>query len=619
MRGRGRGQRKGPRVPLDSRTPIPIGTINDSFINFYRAILIPSQLSEAEFDSMLSFFRTPLPHVFRLSSISSHIGQVSRELSSFMAELQSAGVDAVELPELPPEHGRVYRISIDKAQLRREEKFQKFRQWLTVQTQFGQCHRQEFVSMIPPYFLFVEQGHVVLDTCAAPGSKTAQIVEMLNGEGCVVANDSDPKRCHSLVHQLQRVGTTNVLVVCDNAQGIEFQGSLFDRVLCDVPCSGDGTLRKNAIAGAEWHPKRGGGLHGVQRAILKRGLELLKEGGIAVYSTCSMNPLENEAVVNSVLLELDGAAEVVDCSERLPLLKRHPGLTDWKVFDIGLTELTEYASFEAVPMDRRGFANTTFFPQPQVPGLQHCMRFYPQDADGGAFFVTAIRKVREFPRLSKPPTKHPRKLREAPYLPISTVSAEVLAEVQAVFGFQDAFPTDQLFVRDEQSVRNISFIARPISEWFHQSGSEVFRTISCGCPIFVWRGFGSGRAAVPYAAQPGLPIVMRYATKRVFKVTPAEMHLLLKAGHQAVAHHDLSPETFEQFRNDEPTGCIIHIPETLFAYPGMTFKSSICVYLRKDLLPVETHKLEVEFPELGTGDPPALPNEEEEAPPEGDD
>jgi 16S rRNA C967 or C1407 C5-methylase (RsmB/RsmF family) len=148
---------------------------------------------------------------------------------------------------------------------------------------------------------------------------------MLNGEGCVVANDSDPRRCHSLVHQLQRVGTTNVLVVCDNAQSLDFQGNQFDRVLCDVPCSGDGTLRKSPVAGSDWHPKRGGGLHGVQRAILRRGLELLRAGGIAVYSTCSMNPIENEAVVNSVLLELDGAAEIVDCQQTLSLLKGHPG------------------------------------------------------------------------------------------------------------------------------------------------------------------------------------------------------------------------------------------------------------------------------------------------------
>jgi 16S rRNA C967 or C1407 C5-methylase (RsmB/RsmF family) len=148
---------------------------------------------------------------------------------------------------------------------------------------------------------------------------------MLQGVGCVVANDSDPRRCHALVHQIQRVGTSNVLVVCDNAQCLEFYGATFDRVLSDVPCSGDGTLRKNPAVGAKWTPKGGGSVHGLQRTILRRGLELLKPGGLAVYSTCSMNPIENESVVNSVLLELGGCVEIVDVSERLPRLVRHPG------------------------------------------------------------------------------------------------------------------------------------------------------------------------------------------------------------------------------------------------------------------------------------------------------
>jgi tRNA (cytosine34-C5)-methyltransferase len=462
--------------------------------------------------------------------------------------------------------------------------------------------------MIPSHFLWVSPGDSVLDCCAAPGSKTAQILEMLHGVGCVVANDSDPRRCHALVHQIQRVGTSNVLVVCDNAQYLEFYGATFDRVLSDVPCSGDGTLRKNAAAGAKWTPKGGGSVHGLQRTILRRGLELLKPGGLAVYSTCSMNPIENESVVNSVLLELGGCVEIVDVSERLPRLVRHPGMTDWPVFDTGNdAELVRYDSADQVPAARRQFAHPTMFPRPQVPGLVHCMRFYPQDADGGGFFVATLRKISDFARISRPPSNWPKKLREAPYVPIASVSTDVLAEVQGVFGFGESFPSDKLFVRDERSVRKISYVADPFCHWFQEHGSEAFRTISCGCPIFVWRGFGSGKHPVPSAAQEGLPFVMKYAIRRVFTVNPIEMKKLLLAGHRAVPHHDLTAETFEQFRDDIPNGCILHIPETLFAYPGMSFKRSICVYVRKDLIDVELRKLQIEYPDLPDIAPTAWP------------
>jgi hypothetical protein len=467
--------------------------------------------------------------------------------------------------------------------------------------------------MIPPYFLSVTPGDSVLDTCAAPGSKTAQILEMLNGHGAVTANDCDPRRCHALVHQLQRVGTTNAMVVCDQAQFLDFGGIKFDRVLCDVPCSGDGTLRKNPAAGANWRTRGGGSLHGVQRAILKRGIELTKLAGFVVYSTCSMNPIEDEAVVNSVLLELEGAVEIVDASGVFQDIKRRPGLTTWPVFDTGSDELVSFQTAAEVPTERQQFAHATMFPQPQVPGLERGMRFYPQDADSGGFFVIVLRKVREFERISKPPAKKPKDLREAPYLPIETVSPELLAELKDLFGLEHAFPSDQLFVRDERSVRTIYYIAQPMAGWIREHGSAALRIVSCGSPIFVWRGSGSQVSSLPYPAMEGLPVVMQYATRRVFAVRPEEMKKLLLAGHKALAHRELSRETFEQFRDDEQKGCILRIPDTMFAYPGMTFKGSICVYLRKDLIPVETRKLIVAYPELGADvqiEEPPEPTEE---------
>lgn len=147
--------------------------------------------------------------------------------------------------------------------------------------------------MIPPLFLDVEPSHLVLDMCAAPGSKTAQLIEALHSpasvspisydampKGLVVANDSDTKRAHMLVHQSARLPSPNLLVTNLDASMFpkvevpylaaddssdskpKDQSLKFDRVLADVPCSGDGTLRKNLAIWKEWTPNNAMGLHG---------------------------------------------------------------------------------------------------------------------------------------------------------------------------------------------------------------------------------------------------------------------------------------------------------------------------------------------------------------------
>ena len=120
--------------------------------------------------------------------------------------------------------------------------------------------------MIPPLVLDVQPHHKVLDMCAAPGSKTAQLIEALHAQedvvpkGLVVANDSDNSRCYMLVHQAKRLQSPcviitnhdasimpNIQVSDPNSDSMSQKKNLrFDRVLCDVPCSGDGTMRKNA-------------------------------------------------------------------------------------------------------------------------------------------------------------------------------------------------------------------------------------------------------------------------------------------------------------------------------------------------------------------------------------
>jgi 16S rRNA C967 or C1407 C5-methylase (RsmB/RsmF family) len=164
-----------------------------------------------------------------------------------------------------------------------------------------------------------------LDMCAAPGSKTGQIIEALGidpgDDGLVVANDIDEKRCYMLVHQSGRFGSPKCMVTNHEAQHFPQPPFLFDRVLADVPCSGDGTLRKNPDLWGKWTPALGFGLHRLQLAIALRGIRLTAVGGRFVYSTCSLNPVEDEAVVLELLRRTKGAVRLLDMSSSLVGLK----------------------------------------------------------------------------------------------------------------------------------------------------------------------------------------------------------------------------------------------------------------------------------------------------------
>ena len=120
-------------------------------------------------------------------------------------------------------------------------------------------------------------------------------------EGLVIANDCDTDRAYMLVHQCRRINSPLLMVTTHKGQdfptilpesrkGGDDGGGAFDRVLCDAPCSGDGTLRKTPNIWAKWSTSSAYSLYPLQLMIAQRGLKLVKEGGILVYSTCSMSP-----------------------------------------------------------------------------------------------------------------------------------------------------------------------------------------------------------------------------------------------------------------------------------------------------------------------------------------
>ncbi|RPA92698.1 S-adenosyl-L-methionine-dependent methyltransferase [Choiromyces venosus 120613-1] len=420
-----------------------IPTENALYESYYKQSgLIPSE----EWDEFWSALQRTLPTTFRFTGGKVHALGVLKTLKEKLIphlvgiEWEGVPVEAPKALEWFPDN-LAWQLSVGKSTIRRCPPFKMFQNFLVAETTVGNISRQEAVSMIPPLVMDIQPHHVVLDMCAAPGSKTAQLIEAIHANeeahvqaaiqdesidngpsgrptGLVIANDADYRRSHMLIHQTKRLNSPNLIVT--NHDATMYPSLLiknedgrkeylkFDRILADVPCSGDGTARKNYNVWRDWNPLGALGLHLTQVRILVRGLQMLKVGGRIVYSTCSMNPIENEAVIAAAIDRCGGLEKVniVDCSDRLPELKRRPGIKGgWRVMD---KDGSWFSSFEQIDKSDMREARLSrivpsMFPsedgksdedESRVP-LERCMRVYPHLQDTGGFFITVLEKMAE--------------------------------------------------------------------------------------------------------------------------------------------------------------------------------------------------------------------------------
>jgi len=415
--------------------------------------------NDADENEFMDILSTELPATFRLhstdTSAESFVHQLENELSQgypmkLDAEVlkrclcsgrkNTPGVIAdgpKRISWYPNNHG--WKCGTSRTIMRKAPQLKGLHNFVYHESEAGYLTRQEEASMIPPFFLDVKPEHFVLDMCASPGSKTAQILEALHCDdfstgkfeppsGLLVANDMSRDRAYLLSHQLKRIPSPNLIIT--NHDGKMFPSipkfldmqshGFFDRILADVPCSGDGTIRKSPDIWRRWDPFNGMDLHKVQTLVAQRCVQVLKVGGLMVYSTCSLNPIENEAVVAALLRANEGALELVDTSGTLPSLKRRSGLDTWilgrssrvsselKQHGVDGSEgqslevFTSKEDYEAKTKDEKDSkkAPHTVWPptceeEKQAMHLERCMRIMPNDQDTSGFFVCLIKKVKE--------------------------------------------------------------------------------------------------------------------------------------------------------------------------------------------------------------------------------
>jgi len=225
----------------------------------------------------------------------------------------------------------------------------------TLEHFLGYIYLQEAASMIPPVVLNPSSSDLVLDMCASPGSKTTQMAAMMGNKGLIIANDNEISRLKPLSMNLQRCGVSNAVMTL--MEGRWFK-TAFDKILVDAPCSGTGTIRKSPKTVGWWNPNFVKQIAGIQKQLLDTAFSILKPGGTLVYSTCSLEPEEDEGVIDS-------------------LLKKHD---DAKLQKISLDIKSSQPVVE--------FEKNVYSPE-----VKKCLRLWPQDNDTEGFFVAKIMKV----------------------------------------------------------------------------------------------------------------------------------------------------------------------------------------------------------------------------------
>ena len=388
---------------------------NEKFIRYYKDInkLFPD--SDSSWESFMDNLATPLPITIWINDTD----PLAKQASEFFLGIKDTEVGPISWYPIP---GMAWRLSIHKKNLRRDENFKMLHKNLKHYTSIGLISRQEEVSMIPPFLLNIQSEDVCLDACASPGSKTAQMLVALgrhkikcnsmnenfdyHSPGCVVANELDLKRSNLLVFQTKRLKYLFPFAIftnCDARYMPEIQANSdktmqYDKVLCDVVCSGDGTIRKSPLALRHWKYSTAIGLQIMQIDIAMRSAVLLKRGGRMVYSTCSLNPIENEAVVQQIIVRSSGKLSLVDIRNcaTLPmnlkaiLKKFAPGMKTWTVVGNDGRIIDEYrpstVQRECFPIE----------PSPYSLDLSYCLRILPHHCQGGGFFIAVIQKEDDF-------------------------------------------------------------------------------------------------------------------------------------------------------------------------------------------------------------------------------
>ena len=235
----------------------------------------------------------------------------------------------------------------------------------------GLIYVQEPAAMAPAECIDMAPDSYILDMCASPGGKSTQLKNKLDERGVLVSNEIVPSRCKILTGNIERLGLKNCVTTCmDTSYLAETFERVFDIVMVDAPCSGEGMFRKEQIAVDEWSQENVEKCAHRQAEILENAVRCLKPGGYIIYATCTFSLEENEMTVDS-------------------FLKKH---TDFEI--VPVTDRVKNATSDGINFDGCECKNINF-----------ARRFYPHKNRGEGQFMAVLHNKQEKEPLKRSPQK----------------------------------------------------------------------------------------------------------------------------------------------------------------------------------------------------------------------
>ena len=547
---------------------------------------------EEDIEHLLHGERDSVPLTFRLSLNSPYCYSITQKFASILQlerlllSQESADSASYQLRSLSRYPGKgAYQVVRPKGNLRH-----MLSKWVARASEVGVITLQDAASMVPPLLLKIQSHFKVLDLCAAPGSKTFQLIEMLHQTnksrnppaGFVVANDASVKRLSILTHQLKRANSPSVVVTnhlaeefpliylpkqnqTQSRRGAQHELLQFDAILADVPCSCDGKTKiwsRYSKTPSVWFKN-----HSMQLKITLRGARLLKVGGRLVYSTRSLNPIENEAVIAALLTRSRGALHLVDISAELEELEKKPGLCTWDVCDEVFSRHSNHDGHDEVP-------ESAWPPSPsqnKTLRLERCLRIMQHHDNMGALFVAVLYKSAELPVDFESICAHvPNGVEsnscEDPGNPCCfrrVTDSRLINSILKAYGIMDdtrfRFKTGFLSRTDGQNERKnpkrLYYASKEVVDFIFKSVvAGLFRLNVFAVGVLLFERQASNESSSDYRlTQGGLLVTFPHLTRRVVHVTPLELEALL-CRHQGEALSKKAAKSMTTREADVPLG-----------------------------------------------------------------